>query len=51
MQTSDENATESTKLFGKVNIPFIVTDNNGQIVPQESFSSPTGTINYTVNKT
>lgn len=48
--TSDENATESTKLFGKVQYTVIVTDNNGQIVHQESFSSPTGTINYTVNQ-
>mgnify|MGYP001657671968 FL=1 len=48
--TSDENATESTKLFGKVQYTVIVTDNNSQTVHQESFSSPTGTINYTVNQ-
>lgn len=47
---TDENATEATKLFGKVQYTVVVSDSNGQVVHQESFSSPTGTINYTVNQ-
>ena len=48
--TSDENATEATKLFGKVQYTVVISDNSGQVLHQESFASPTGTINYIVTQ-
>ncbi|MDO5813050.1 MAG: transglycosylase domain-containing protein [Bacillota bacterium] len=48
--TSDENATEATKLLGKVQYTVVISDNSGQVLHQESFASPTGTINYIVTQ-
>ena len=48
--TSDENATEATKLFGKVQYTVVISDNSGQVLHQESFASPTCTINYIVTQ-
>ena len=48
--TTDENATDATKLLGKVQYTVTISDSNGQVVHQETFSSPTGSINYVANQ-
>ena len=47
---TDENATEGTKTFGKVVYTVVVSDQNGQELHRENFSTSSGTLNYTVNQ-
>ena len=46
--TTDENATEGTKTFGKVVYTVVVSDESGQELHRESFSTASGTLNFTV---
>ena len=45
---TDENATEGTKTFGKVVYTVVVSDQNGQELHRENFSTASGTLNYAV---